>query len=97
MFEKVKESFEKRNFCFDENATDFTDFSGVVLNNKKEPFEVTGSIEIAENTLSYSVVFYDVNNNIEYDGIIGSFVDICNDTNIDELIEKIVTPNFVVI
>jgi len=97
MFEKVKESFEKRNFCFDKNATDFTDFSGVVLNDKKESFEVTGSIEIAENTLSYSVVFYDVNNDIEYDGIIDSFIDVCNDTNIDELIEKIVTPNFIVI
>ena len=97
MFNKIKENLKKRNLCFDENAVDFTDFHGTVLNSDKEPFEVTGSIECDEEnkTISYSIVFYDVNKDIEYDGIIGTFHNVDKSDNIEVLMNKIIEPNFV--
>lgn len=97
MFNKIKENLKKRNLCFDEGATDFTDFHGTVLNSDKEPFEVEGSIEcdVENKTISYSIVFYDVNRDIEYDGIIGTFHNVDKSDNIEVLMNRIFAADFV--
>jgi hypothetical protein len=90
MFNQVKSALKKYQFEIDANAIDFTDFNGII-----NDYEVEGSIEIHDNTLDYSVSFYDIKNDIEYDGMIGSFHGVDNDTNFDELIKRIILPNFV--
>jgi hypothetical protein len=97
MFNKIKENLKKRNLCFDEGAADFTDFHGTVLNSDKEPFEVEGSIEcdVENKTSSYSIVFYDVNRDIEYDGIIGTFHNVDKSDNIEVLMNRIFAADFV--
>lgn len=97
MFNKIKENLKNRNFCFDESAVDFTDFHGTVLNSDKEPFEVEGSIEynMENKTISYSIVFYDVNRDIEYDGVIGTFHNIDKSDDIEVLMNKIFVADFI--
>lgn len=94
MFEKIKKIMnEKYNLVFDEDAKDFTDFSGTINNFQNEPFEVEGSIELNGNEVSYSIAFTDVNRGIEYDGMIGTMN--INENNINDVMESIFEPNFV--
>ena len=97
IWEKVKKALQyKYNLAIGDMFC-FTDFFGEVMNDNNEPFEVMGSIEYDDetHTLSYSIVFYDVNNQKEYDGIIGKFHGITFKTDIESLVDKIVLPNFV--
>lgn len=97
VWEKVKKALKyKYNLAIGDMLC-FTDFSGKVMSDNNEPFEIEGSIEFDDttHTLSYSIVFYDVNNQKEYDGMIGSFHGVTFETDIESLVDRIVLPNFV--
>ena len=97
MFEAIKKvMLEKYSLHFDKKAKDFTDFNGTVYNDKKETFEIEGSIEWfeKEKEIAYSVLFYDLTRHVEYDGIIGTFCNV-NKEDIDRLLAIIFEPNFI--
>lgn len=73
------------------------EFKGVIKNNCCCEFEIEGTVEFFDsNELSYSVNFYDIERDYEYDSFIGSFKNV-NKDNIEELISIIVVPEFVAI
>ena len=51
---------------------------------------------VHDNELSYSILFYDINNDIEYDGMIGRIKDF-NSEDIENKIINLITPNFVLV
>lgn len=76
---------------------DFVEFFGDVRNSDDELFNVEGSIEAVSDTeIAYSILFYDVVNDVEYDGMIGTLtLSESRDDVVKSLIE-LLTPDFVV-
>ena len=93
----IKKVFEKLGIndyhFFDD---EFVEYKGVVHDNENNPFEVEGDFNLTDNELSYSILFYDINNDIEYDGMIGRIKDF-NSEDIENKIINLITPNFVLV
>lgn len=91
----IKEVFEKLGIndyhFFDD---EFVEYKGVVYDNENNPFEVEGDFNLTDNELSYSILFYDINNDIEYDGMIGRIIDF-NSKDTENKIMDLIIPNFV--
>lgn len=89
----VEGELRSRDFKVFPWADDMLDFVGVVADSNGQTCEASGSIEI-DPTLqfSYSVVF--VSEDIETDGIIGSF---SYSGNVSQDVDRIVVPNMPVV
>lgn len=88
----VKVFKNKYSFEIDENGIDFSDFKGVIINSQKHTFEVEGSVELNNNMLFYSVSFYDVTADKEYDAVIGKIT--INESTVDEVVDYILCAEF---
>lgn len=98
IIEVIENELKKLNFDISVFPNDFIEFNGKKRDDNGNDFSVEGSIEVDENeSVSFSVLFYDETNDIEYDGLIGTYYKKGNNWEnvIKEYIDDLMTPNFV--
>ena len=74
------------------NIDNFVEFKGNNTNESGNTFEVEGSFELSDNKLDYSVNVYDVDNDRECDGMVGTI----NNPSVDD-VNNVLSVDFVVI
>lgn len=76
---------------------DFVEFFGDVRSSDDALLNVEGSIEAVSDTeIAYSILFYDVVNDVEYDGMVGILTLSEDPDAVVKGLTELLTPDFVV-
>ena len=89
-FKQFELLFGELKFNYKVYTDNLIDFDGMMQDRLGNDYDVEGSMELVNNTVFYSIYFYDVNKQYEYDCMTGNI----NDVNKQDII-NLLTPDFV--